>query len=134
MLGLLADRSTVGGKGCNRLQYHRRAFFSLCFLYDARQSGIQGSIMLLALVALYLIFSVLIGIVASRRVHSASDYITAGRSLPMPVVMAMVFATWFGAETVLGISATFLDEGFRGLISDPLGASLCLVLFGLVFA
>src|SRR5690606_12212352 len=68
------------------------------------------------------------------RVHSASDYITAGRSLPMPVVMAMVFATWFGAETVLGISATFLDEGFRGLISDPLGASLCLVLFGLVFA
>jgi Na+/proline symporter len=48
--------------------------------------------------------------------------------------MAMVFATWFGAETVLGISATFLDEGFRGLISDPLGASLCLVLFGLIFA
>lgn len=46
----------------------------------------------------------------------------------------MVFATWFGAETVLGISATFLDEGFRGLISDPLGASLCLVLFGLIFA
>jgi Na+/proline symporter len=52
----------------------------------------------------------------------------------MPVVLAMVFATWFGAETVLGISATFLEEGFRGLISDPLGASLCLVLFGLVFA
>jgi solute:Na+ symporter, SSS family len=50
------------------------------------------------------------------------------------VVMAMVFATWFGAETVLGISATFLEEGFRGLISDPLGASICLILFGLVFA
>ena len=58
----------------------------------------------------------------------------AARSLPMPLVMAMVFATWFGAETVLGISATFLDEGFRGLISDPLGASVCLILFGLVFA
>jgi Na+/proline symporter len=52
----------------------------------------------------------------------------------MAVVLAMVFATWFGAETVLGISATFLEEGARGLISDPLGASLCLVLFGLVFA
>jgi Na+/proline symporter len=35
---------------------------------------------------------------------------------------------------VLGISATFLDEGFRGLTSDPLGAAVCLVLFGLVFA
>jgi SSS family solute:Na+ symporter len=90
--------------------------------------------MLLALVVVYLVISIAIGLVASRKVHSASDYITAGRSLPMPMVMAMVFATWFGAETVLGISATFLDEGFRGLISDPLGASVCLVLFGLVFA
>jgi Na+/proline symporter len=50
------------------------------------------------------------------------------------MVLAMVFATWFGAETVLGISATFIDEGARGLISDPLGASICLVLFGLIFA
>jgi SSS family solute:Na+ symporter len=90
--------------------------------------------MLLALVVVYLVISIAIGLVASRKVHSASDYITAGRSLPMFMVMAMVFATWFGAETVLGISATFLDEGFRGLISDPLGASVCLVLFGLIFA
>ena len=90
--------------------------------------------MLLNLVAIYLVVSILIGLVAARRVHSAADYITAGRNLPMPVVMAMVFATWFGAETVLGISATFLEEGFRGLISDPLGASICLILFGLVFA
>jgi len=90
--------------------------------------------MLLALVIVYLAISIAIGLYAGRKVHSASDYITAGRSLPMPMVMAMVFATWFGAETVLGISATFLDEGFRGLISDPLGASVCLVLFGLVFA
>lgn len=90
--------------------------------------------MLLALVVVYLLVSIGIGVAASRKVHSASDYITAGRSLPMFMVIAMVFATWFGAETVLGISATFLDEGFRGLISDPLGAAACLVLFGLIFA
>ncbi|MCM5571613.1 sodium:solute symporter family protein [Burkholderiaceae bacterium FT117] len=90
--------------------------------------------MLLQLVIAYLVLSIAIGLFAATRVHNARDYITAGRNLPMPVVLAMVFATWFGAETVLGISATFLDEGFRGLISDPLGASLCLILFGLVFA
>jgi SSS family solute:Na+ symporter len=90
--------------------------------------------MLLQLVIAYLAVSIAIGLYAARRVRNARDYITAGRNLPMPVVVAMVFATWFGAETVLGISATFLDEGFRGLVSDPLGASLCLVLFGLVFA
>lgn len=90
--------------------------------------------MLLTLVVAYLVVSIGIGVIAARRVHSASDYITAGRSLPMYMVMAMVFATWFGAETVLGISATFLEEGFRGLISDPLGAAACLILFGLIFA
>ena len=90
--------------------------------------------MLLWLVLAYLAVSIAIGLYGATKVHNAKDYITAGRNLPMPIVLAMVFATWFGAETVLGISATFLEEGFRGLISDPLGASLCLVLFGLVFA
>ncbi len=90
--------------------------------------------MLLGLVIAYLVVSIAIGLYAATKVHSARDYITAGRNLPMSFVLAMVFATWFGAETVLGISATFLKEGFRGLISDPLGASMCLVIFGLVFA
>ena len=90
--------------------------------------------MLLWLVIAYLVVSVAIGLYAATRVHNARDYIVAGRNLPFVFVLAMVFATWFGAETVLGISATFIDEGFRGLISDPLGASLCLVLFGLIFA
>ena len=90
--------------------------------------------MLLGLVIAYLLVSIAIGLYGATKVHNACDYVTAGRNLPMAVVLAMVFATWFGAETVLGISATFLEEGARGLISDPLGASLCLVLFGLVFA
>ena len=90
--------------------------------------------MLTGFVFLYLILSIGIGMYAATRVHNARDYITAGRSLPMYIVLAMVFATWFGAETVLGIPATFLEEDLGGLISDPFGASLCLVLFGLFFA
>ncbi len=90
--------------------------------------------MLIWFVVIYLVISIGIGLYAATRVHNARDYIVAGRNLPFPVVLAMVFATWFGAETVLGISATFIDEGFRGLISDPLGASICLMLFGLIFA
>jgi Na+/proline symporter len=89
---------------------------------------------LLGFVILYLVFSIGIGLYAATKVHTASDYITAGRALPMIVVVAMVFATWFGAETVLGIPATFLDENLGGTISDPFGASLALILFGLFFA
>ena len=90
--------------------------------------------MLLGFVILYLVISIGIGMYAATRVHNARDYISAGRSLPIYIVMAMVFATWFGAETVLGIPATFMEEDLAGLISDPFGASLCLILFGLFFA
>ena len=58
----------------------------------------------------------------------------AGHSLPLPIVTATVFATWFGSETVLGIPATFLKEGMGGIVADPFGSSLCLILVGLFFA
>ena len=89
---------------------------------------------LLWFVGIYLGVSIALGLVAALRVHNSSDYITAGRHLPVYVVFAAVFATWFGAETVLGISATFVREGLSGLVSDPFGASLCLVLVGVFFA
>ncbi|NDA03284.1 MAG: sodium:solute symporter, partial [Burkholderiaceae bacterium] len=56
--------------------------------------------MLLWLVIAYLGISIAIGLYGATKVHNARDYITAGRNLPMAFVLAMVFATWFGAETV----------------------------------
>ncbi|MBH0208599.1 MAG: sodium:solute symporter family protein [Nitrospira sp.] len=85
-------------------------------------------------VTLYLLFSVGIGLFAATRVRNSKDFAVAGRSLPLPVVIATVFATWFGAEAVLGISATFVKEGLRGVVADPFGSSLCLILAGLFFA
>jgi len=90
--------------------------------------------MLIWFVILYLLFSVGVGLYASRRVHNSRDFVVAGRHLPLPIVTATVFATWFGAETVLGISATFVQEGLGGVVADPFGASMCLILAGLFFA
>src|SRR5262245_14894281 len=90
--------------------------------------------MILTFVIFYLLLSVGIGLFAATRVHNAKDFAVAGRSLPVPIVMATVFATWFGAEAVMGISATFAKEGLRGVVADPFGSSLCLVLAGLFFA
>ncbi|MBI5721872.1 MAG: sodium:solute symporter family protein [Burkholderiales bacterium] len=58
----------------------------------------------------------------------------AGRSLPLYMNVATVFATWFGAETVLSVSATFAKDGLAGVPGDPFGASVCLVLAALLFA
>lgn len=90
--------------------------------------------MLIWFVVIYLLISLAIGLIAATRVHNAKDFAVAGRRLPLPIVMATVFATWFGAETVLGISATFVKDGLSGVVADPFGSSLCLILAGLFFA
>jgi SSS family transporter len=90
--------------------------------------------MLIAFVILYLVVSITIGLWAAKRVHGARDYLLAGRSLPLYMNVATVFATWFGAETVLAVSSTFVKEGMRGIVADPFGFSLCLILVGLFFA
>ena len=58
----------------------------------------------------------------------------AGRSLPLMISSAALFATWFGSETVFGASSRFLEDGLYGVIEDPFGAALCLILFGMFFA
>ncbi len=90
--------------------------------------------MLLWFVILYLFVSIGIGLLAATRVHNTKDFAVAGRHLPLPVVTATVFATWFGAEAVFGVSATFVKEGLRGVVADPFGSSLCLIIAGFFFA
>ncbi len=90
--------------------------------------------MLIWFVMLYLLVSIGIGLYAATRVHNVKDYVVAGRHLPLYVVTATVFATWFGAETVLGISAKFVKDGLAGIVEDPFGASMCLILVGFFFA
>ncbi|MDO5288619.1 MAG: sodium:solute symporter family protein [Pseudomonadota bacterium] len=90
--------------------------------------------MLVSFIVLYLLISIAIGLYAARRVHSTADYAVAGRNLPLAVVIATTFATWFGSETVLGAPAQFVAEGLGGVVEDPFGAGLCLVLVGFFFA
>lgn len=90
--------------------------------------------MLLSFIVVYLLISIAIGLYAARRVHNTADYAVAGRSLPLAVVIATTFATWFGSETVLGVPAKFVQNGLGSVVEDPFGASMCLVFVGLFFA
>ncbi|MEI6299978.1 MAG: sodium:solute symporter family protein [Betaproteobacteria bacterium] len=90
--------------------------------------------MLIGFVILYLVVTIAIGLWAARRVHNSKDFLVAGRSLPLYISIATVFATWFGAETVLSVSATFAKDGLGGVVADPFGSSMCLVLVALFFA
>ena len=58
--------------------------------------------MLIWFVIIYWVVSVGIGLWAGTLVKNSKDFAVAGRALPLYVVTATVFATWFGSETVLG--------------------------------
>lgn len=90
--------------------------------------------MLITSVVLYLLVTIAIGLWAAQRVHNSKDYVVAGRSLPLYMSAATVFATWFGAETVLSVSATFTRDGLGGIVADPFGASFCLLFVAIFFA
>ncbi len=89
---------------------------------------------LLGLVVLYLLGTLAIGLYAATRVKTSTDFALAGRSLPLVMIVTTTFATWFGSETVLGISAKFVQNGLNGVVEDPFGASMCLVFVGMFFA
>jgi len=89
---------------------------------------------LIVFVVLYLLGTLGIGVWAGTRVKNTSDFAVAGRSLPLIMVVTTTFATWFGAETVMGLPAKFVQGGLGAVVEDPFGAGFCLVLVGAFFA
>lgn len=89
---------------------------------------------LVVFVVLYLLGTLAIGVWAGTRIKNTTDFAIAGRSLPLIMVVTTTFATWFGAETVMGIPARFVQGGLNAIVEDPFGAGTCLVLVGLFFA
>lgn len=85
-------------------------------------------------IAAYLALQFAIGIWISRRVQTEEDYLVAGRSLGYPLAVFSIFATWFGAETMVGAAGASYVGGISLASPEPFGYGLCLVLMGLVFA
>jgi Na+/proline symporter len=85
-------------------------------------------------VLIYLVVQFLIGILVSRHIANESDFLIAGRRLGVGLAGFAVFATWFGAETVVGSAGNIYENGLAGGSGEPFGYALCLFLLGLVFA
>lgn len=89
---------------------------------------------LITFVVLYLLGTLAVGVWAGSRIKNTTDFAIAGRRLPLVMVITTTFATWFGAETVMGIPAKFVQGGLNAIVEDPFGAGTCLILVGVFFA
>lgn len=84
--------------------------------------------------ALYVLAQVAIGIWAGRGAKSETDYYLGGRGIGFWALTLSIFATWFGAETILGSAAAIADGGLSGARAEPFGYAICLVLMALFVA
>lgn len=82
----------------------------------------------------YVVAQFAIGAFASRRIATESDFINAGRQLGMVLGSFSVFATWFGAEAIVGTAGQVYEKGLSGAESDPFGYAVALMVAGLFFA
>lgn len=90
--------------------------------------------LVLACVLGYVGTQLLIAFWFSRRSASEEDFLLAGRSLGPGMTLFAVFATWFGAETCIGAAGEAYERGLSGVISDPFGYTLGIILTGAFFA
>ncbi len=90
--------------------------------------------MLVLFILLYFAITVGIGFYANKKISGEKDFINAGRNLHPALNAFALFALWFGSETLFGASAEFADHGLLGVIEDPFGGILCLLLVGFFYS
>ena len=85
-------------------------------------------------VGIYMAIMLCIGILASKKADSTTNFIVAGRRMPIWIGSATIIATWFGGGTMMGGAGASYERGLLGVIADPFGGALCLFIVGFFFA
>ncbi|MFZ4809066.1 MAG: sodium:solute symporter family transporter [Hyphomicrobiaceae bacterium] len=85
-------------------------------------------------VLLYVAVQFAVGVWVSRSVKSVSDFIVGGRSLGIVLVTFSVYATFFGAEAIVGTGGAVYQHGLNGAATDPFGYGIAILIVALVFA
>ena len=85
-------------------------------------------------VAIYMIVMIGVGLYASKKTHTAAEFMVAGRGLTTILCTTTIVATWFGGGTMMGAAGSAYQRGMLGAIADPIGGALALFLVGFFFA
>jgi Na+/proline symporter len=85
-------------------------------------------------VSIYMLIMLGVGAYASKKTHSLTEFMIAGRGMSLGVCSLTVIATWFGGGMMLGGAGAAYDDGMMGVIEDPWGGALALLLIGFFFA
>ena len=90
--------------------------------------------MLVIFIPLYIAITLAIGFWASKRIKTTTDFTLAGKSLSTSFVGVTIFATWFGASSIMGNPGRFVENGFASFVTLILSSGICLIIVGSLFA
>jgi Na+/proline symporter len=75
-----------------------------------------------------------LAIFVSSKTESEEDFLVGGRRFNLWLTTFCLFATWFGAGTLISATDEVASEGLIVTALEPYGAGACLLLAGLFFA
>lgn len=84
--------------------------------------------------ALYVLAQIALGLYFARNVRTGTDFFVANRQVSFWPIALSLFATWFGAETIMGSSASIAAEGLSGARAEPFGYAITLAAMGFLIA
>lgn len=75
-----------------------------------------------------------IGFFANSKTESNEDFLVGGRSFNMWLSTFCLFATWFGAGTIITATDEISIQGLKASFLEPYGSGFCLIIAGLFLA
>lgn len=93
----------------------------------------SNSWIVIIIILFYMMGMLGIGLWSSKKIKGLADFFVAGRRIGFWFSMAALFSVWFGACSSVGTAGTVYSQGLRGVISDPFGASVSLIIAGLFY-
>ncbi|MDX2234180.1 MAG: hypothetical protein NW200_06750 [Hyphomonadaceae bacterium] len=82
--------------------------------------------LLSAAIVIYVAIQIGVGLYLARGVKTEQDFFLAGRRMGIVPIGISIFATWFGAETIMGSAGAIATDGLAGARAEPFGYALCL--------
>jgi SSS family solute:Na+ symporter len=82
----------------------------------------------------YLLILLGLAFFLSSRMETEEDFLVGGRKFNLWLTTFCLFATWFGAGTLITATDEVARVGLRVTALEPYGAGMCLILAGVFFA
>ena len=97
-------------------------------------TGSSISVLLGVALGVYLVGMLGLSLWVRNKVSTVEDFLVAGRRLPLALAWPTLFATWYGAGTLLTATDEVRANGMVQAALEPFGPGVCLLLAGMFFA